>query len=79
MTSAMTAIWQEVVTFILAHLCRVITVFSFHYQLFLSDLRIRRSGSHAGGSMSRSYPFVTFEQKGASYGALLAPADTIVT
>lgn len=29
--------------------------------------------------MSRSYPFVTFEQKGASYGALLAPADTIVT
>lgn len=29
--------------------------------------------------MSRSYPFVAFEQKQASYGALLAPADTIVT
>lgn len=29
--------------------------------------------------MSRIYPFVTFEQKGASYGALLAPADTIIT
>lgn len=29
--------------------------------------------------MSRIYPFVTFEQKEASYGALLAPADTIVT
>lgn len=29
--------------------------------------------------MSRIYPFVTFEQKGSSYGALLATADTIVT
>lgn len=29
--------------------------------------------------MSRIYPFVTFEQKGASHGALLAPVDTIVT
>ena len=29
--------------------------------------------------MSRIYSFVAFEQKGASHGALLAPADTIVT
>lgn len=29
--------------------------------------------------MSRIYPFVTFEQQGASYGALLAPVGTIVT
>lgn len=64
MTSAMTAIWQEVVTFILAHLCRVITVFSFHYQLFLSDPPDKEKRlTRRGGSMSRIYPFVTFEQK----------------
>ena len=38
--------------------------FLFTTNCFCLILRIRKSGSHAGGSMNRIYPFVTFEQKG---------------